>query len=206
MHHLFLGNSNKKVLTSVNFKLFFQKMKERYDMFKYFALAVIVSGVMLFGCSPKEENISVKTVGATKCVFISGQGNYSEVGLIFGKLFEWLIEKDVNPIGPPFGIYYDNPKEVPLAECRYDVCVPIKVEIESDSLVQIKEICEMEVASLMYKGPYDKVGASWEKLYSWVYKNKYEPAGPGMEVYLNSPAEVSADSLLTEIQIPVKKK
>lgn len=175
-------------------------------MFKYFTLAVIVSGVMLFGCSSNDKDISVKTVGVTKYVFIAGQGNYSEIGALFGKLFEWLTEKDINPIGPPFGIYYDNPKEVSPDECRYDVCVPIKAEIEGDSLVQIKEIPAMEVASFMYKGPYDKVGSSWEKLYGWIYKNKYEPAGPGMEVYLNSSAEVSADSLLTEIQIPVKKK
>ncbi len=175
-------------------------------MFKHFALVVVILGTMLFGCAPKDEDISVKTVGATKCVFIAGQGNYSEIGPTFGKLFEWLIENDVRPIGPPFGIYYDNPEEVPPEECRYDICVPVGAEVEGDSLVQVKEIQEMEVASLMYKGPYDKVSASWEKLYGWIYRNKYEPAGPGMEIYLNSPDEVPEDSLLIEIQVPVKKK
>ena len=175
-------------------------------MFKQFALLVATLWVVLLGCAPKEKDISVKTVRATKCVFIAGQGNYSEIGPTFGKLFEWLMEKDISPIGPPFGIYYDNPEETPPEECRYEICVPIDAEVEGNSLVQTKEIPEMEVASIVYKGPYGGCGPSWEKLYGWIYKNKYEPAGPGMEIYLNSPDKVPADSLLTEIQVPVKKK
>ncbi len=175
-------------------------------MFKHFALVVVILGTMLFGCAPKEKDISVKTVGVTKCVFIANQGNYSEIGSLFGKLFGWLGEKDIEPVGPPFGIYYDNPEEVPPEECRYEICVPIKSEIEGDSLVQVKEISEMEVVALIYRGPYKDVGPSWGKLYGWIHRNKYEPAGPGMEIYLNSPDEVPEDSLLIEIQIPVKKK
>jgi len=117
-----------------------------------------------------------------------------------------LADKEIEPAGAPFGIYYDDPNKVPPDECRYDICIPISAEIEGDSLVQIKEIAEMEVASIMHKGAYENVGPSWGKLYGWIFKNKYEPAGPGMEVYLNSPMEVPEDSLLTEIQVPVKKK
>lgn len=73
-------------------------------------------------------------------------------------------------------------------------------------MVQLKEMPEMEVASLTYRGPYENVGPSWGKIYSWLYRNKYEPSGPGMEVYLNSPKEVSEDSLLTELRVPVKKR
>ena len=158
-----------------------------------------------FGCKP-EEGVTLKKVESMKVALISVQGPYSEIGPVFGELYGWLSKKGVQPAGLPFGIYYDNPDEVPPEECRYDICVPIAVQVESDERVQIKELPEIEVASFIHKGAYEKVNSSWKKVYTWIYRNNYKPAGPGREVYLNSPEEVPEDSLLTEIQVPIKKK
>lgn len=176
-------------------------------MLKYFALFMAIFGMLISGCAPKVE-VAVKKIDSRKVAFIAKQGDYSQVGTTIGELFGWLNEKGIQPAGALFGIYYDNPEEVPPEKCRYDICIPIAVEVEPDSIaqVQVKELPEMEVASLIHKGAYDKVGPSWGKIYGWIYKNKYTPAGPGMEIYLNSPDEVPEDSLLTEIQVPVKKK
>lgn len=174
-------------------------------MLKYFALFMAIFGMLISGCAPKVE-VAVKKIDSRKVAFIAKQGDYSQVGTTIGELFGWLNEKGIQPAGPPMGIYYDDPKKVPLEKCKWEVCVPVVGEVEPDERVQVKELPEMEVASLLHKGAYDKVGPSWGKLYGWIYRNKYTPAGPGMEVYLNSPDEVPEDSLLTEIQVPVKKK
>ncbi len=172
---------------------------------RYFALLGLAL-IVTFGCKPKEEGVTVKKTEAEKVAFIAGQGPYSEIGPVFNELYKWLADKGIEPAGPPFGIYYDDPRKVPPEECRYEICVAVGAETLGDSLVQIKEIPEMEVASLTYMGPYEKVAPSWDKIYGWIYKNKYEPAGPGMEIYLNSPEKVTEDSLLIEIRVPIKKK
>lgn len=177
-------------------------MLERFMGF----LGVVLMTVFL-GCQPEEKvDIKIKSVPATKVASIACQGPYSEIGPHFGELFSWLGEKEIQPAGPPMGIFHDDPEKVAPEECRYEVCVPVTGEVEGDERVVIKELPETEVVSLLYQGPYEDVAPSWSKMFSYIYRNNYEPTGAGMEVYLNSPEEVPEDSLLTEIRIPVKKK
>ena len=152
-----------------------------------------------------EVEVMLKQVAPIKFISIAHQGNYSQIGNVFGKLYTWVGKKGISPVGAPFGIYYDNPQKVAPDSCRYELCVPVEGKIVGDSLVQVKEMGAMEVASIIHKGPYETVGPYWESIYTWIYTNNYEPMGAGMEVYLNPQTE-SPDSLLTELRIPVKKQ
>ena len=199
-------------------------------MMKYSKFCIVIPLLFVLGATPNEEAaqeikmdsskvmvvgkevmaaskmVVVKKIEPMKYVSISCQGDFSQVNSVFGRLFKWLSTKNLQPAGPPFGIYYDNPKEVPLDSCRYELGIPIGMEIVGDSLVQVKALDSMEVASTVHKGSYKTVESAWNSIYSWVYSNSYEPVGPGMEIYFNSPTEVPEDSLLTEIRVPVKKK
>lgn len=166
-------------------------------------------GYYYFPLGPREEvgalEVTIKEVEATKVAAISEQGPYGKMGSVIGELHNWLSDKEIEPAGPPFGIFYDDPNEVTPEECRYKICFPISQDIEGDERVKIETIPAITAATTVHKGSYTEVGPAWEKLSKWIRKKGYQWAGAGREVYLNDPKTTSESELLTEIQIPVKK-
>ena len=172
---------------------------------KHFGVLIVALVVVTLGAATAEE-VAVKEVAPVKYACMARQGDFSQIPATFEQLFKWVEAKEAKPAGAPFGMYYDNPKEVSIDSCKWELCVPITADIEGDSLAQVKSLDKMEVAFTMHKGAYDKVAPAWEALYGWISSNEYVPAGTCLAVYLSDPKEVPEDSLLTEIRVPVKKK
>jgi effector-binding domain-containing protein len=55
----------------------------------------------------------------------------------------------------------------------------------------------------MHKGPYQEVGLVYEIMMNKVIEEGYQMTGAPIEIYFNSPMEVSESELLTEVQFPV---
>jgi AraC family transcriptional regulator len=172
---------------------------------KFFGVLAAALAIVTLGAATAEE-VTVKEVAPVKFACMAGQGDFSQIPATFEQLFKWVEAKEVKPAGAPFGMYYDNPKVVPIDSCKWELCVPIAADIEGDSLAQVKSLDKAEVAFIVHKGAHDKVAPAWETLYDWISSNGYVPTGTGMEVYLKCPKEVPEDSLLTEIRVPVTKK
>jgi effector-binding domain-containing protein len=110
----------------------------------------------------------------------------------------------------PFGVYFDNPATVKPESARYEVCVQVAPETKNKADKKtgfaVKDMPEAMVAQTEYMGPYDKVGQVYEKLYKWIQDNKLEAATPAamVEWYLNDPATVKPESLMTRVAVTVK--
>jgi AraC family transcriptional regulator len=70
----------------------------------------------------------------------------------------------------------------------------------------MKRLGAVRVAAVMHKRPYEKLEETYRALILWVEENGYETSGPPEELYLNDPAKVPTDELLTEIRFPVSRK
>ncbi|MEW6686342.1 MAG: GyrI-like domain-containing protein [Candidatus Edwardsbacteria bacterium] len=180
-------------------------------------VALLLLGLVCFGCAKKEEKpvvqapppppeVVIKTVTPLTAACLSKVGPYSETGKSLGELFGWLAKKKLTIEGPPMGIYYDDPKTVAPEKTRYEVCLPITPGTKGDKNVKVKELPGGEMAVIMHHGPYGQCGGAYEKICKWIAESGYEIIGAAREIYLNDPGKVPPDSLLTEIQFPVKKK
>ncbi len=152
------------------------------------------------------SEVKIKKVERCKVAAIEEQGSFDKIGSIFGELYGWISKKNIGLSGPPFGIYYDDPSKTDFKKCRYEICVPIKGDVEGNERIKIKEIPNMEVACTIHKGPYSQVGSAWQKVFEWVEKEGYQFAGGRREIYLNVPGTTPEEKLLTDIQIPIRKK
>jgi len=123
-----------------------------------------------------------------------------------GEIVKWLNQKQLKIAGPPLGWFYDNPEEVPAHKLRSDVGFPFEGEAKPEGKIKIKKVPVQEVLYTLHKGPYREVGPSYGALYKYANEKGYIPLGCPMEIYLNDSAKVSEAELLTEIQVPVKKK
>jgi len=150
--------------------------------------------------------VKLKKTEQMQAAMMSHVGPYGEAGKLYGEVVKWLKQKRLKITGPPFGWFYDNPEEVPAHKLRSEVGFPFEGEAKPEGKIMIKKIPAQEVLYTMHKGPYREVGPSYEALYKYANEKGYIPLGCPMEIYLNDPAKVSEAELLTEIQVPVKKK
>jgi len=150
--------------------------------------------------------VKLKKTESMQVAVVSHVGPYSESGKLYGEIAKWLTQKQLKIAGPPFGWFYDNPEEVLTHKLRSEVGFPFVGEAKPEGKIKIKKIPAQEVLYTMHKGPYREVGPAYTALYKHAKEKGYIPLGCPIEIYLNDPAKVSESELLTEIQVPVKKK
>jgi len=186
-------------------------------MYKLLTSLLIIMVLVLSCGGPKKETpksvvtnpkfeANIKTIEPMTVITIEKKGHYREAGKTIGELLSWAMAKQIKIIGAPFGIYYDDPTKVVPESTRYEIDMPVDPQTKGDKAVKVKQLPQIEIASTIYTGPYDKVGIKYGQLATWIEQNEYIINGPAREVYISNPAAVSPESLKTEIQFPVKKK
>jgi len=150
--------------------------------------------------------VKLKKTEPTQVATIIHVGSYGEVGKLYQEIAKWLRQKQLKIIGPPFGWFYDNPEKVPAHKLRSEVGIPFKGKAKPEGNIRIKKIPAQEVLYMMHKGPYKEVGPAYAALFKYANEKGYIPQGCPMEIYLNDPAKVKESELLTEVQLPIKKR
>lgn len=149
--------------------------------------------------------IEIKKIPQYQVAFIHEKGSYSKIPETLGKVVGWLMAQQAEIQMPIYGIYYNNPLEVPEEELDWEVGAAFIGELEGTNEILIKKVPEHEAVSTVFKGPYGEAATVYMALIEHAIKNGYEIAGPVLESYLNSPDEVAESELLTEVQFPVVK-
>jgi effector-binding domain-containing protein len=154
--------------------------------------------------------VQVKQTEPRMVAFISCRGSYDQMAEVFPRLFLWIQEKGYITAGPPSGVYYNNPREVPPQELLWEVRCPIGGKVSphppDEQGVGVKQVEPLEVAATIHRGPYPEVGATYQALGDWIAANGYEVTGPPEEVYLTPPTAVSPEDLFTEVRLPVRRR
>ena len=154
--------------------------------------------------------VIVKETEPMTTAFLSMKGPYAQVSEAFNKLYGWIALKGYQSSGPPLGIYFNAPGQVPDDELVWELLSPISEEVAPSEPDEqgfgIKILEATQVASITHKGPYEEIGKTFEGLTAWIKDKGYEIAGPAQEVYLNNPAETPPEELLTEVRFPVQGK
>ena len=110
----------------------------------------------------------------------------------------------------PFGVYWNSPEETPEEELKWEIgfAVPDDAEIAAPLVKKQWEYTHHVTAR--FTGTYDspELQALYVRIFEWAQKNGYEPAGPCMEKFLDSPVpdESGEFSGTVEVFFPVVKK
>ena len=154
--------------------------------------------------------VTVKQTEPVTVAFLPMKGPYTMISGAFGKLYSWIGEKGYVPSGPPSGVYFNAPGQVPDAELLWELRSPIAGDVRpgepDEQTPGVKRLESVQVAATMHKGPYDEVGKTYEALARWIFENGYEIAGVTEEVYFSDPEKTPPEELLTEVRFPVRKK
>jgi effector-binding domain-containing protein len=137
-------------------------------------------------------------------VFVEFTGSYTGTGRMLPKVHEAMASRGLEPAGPPFALFYDDPGRVPVEQLRSRACVPVGGRVDTGSALSFDVLPSTTVVYAFAVGPYPEVPRAYPGLYAFMEAGGWVESGPIRETYLISPAEVASfDELVTEIQIPV---
>jgi len=147
-----------------------------------------------------------KKLEERQVAYITYKGSYEEVPVLMGEIVGFIMAKGLQIMGPPYGVYFNSPQEVPVEELMFEIAMPFDGEATEEGRVKIKTTPEQLVLSAVYKGPYSGCGAVIGALAEHAFKNDYEIVGPPVETYISDPNETPERELITEMCFPVVKK
>ena len=73
--------------------------------------------------------VTVKKTEPITVAFVSKKGPYSLISESFGRLYGWISEKGFVPAGPPVGVYFNAPGQVPDEELLWELRSPIAGDV-----------------------------------------------------------------------------
>jgi effector-binding domain-containing protein len=152
-----------------------------------------------------EQEVTIKPVNEIDVLSVRDTvPTYSGIGGLFDRIFANLGKNQVQPTGPPIGIYHDQ--EHQDKDVDIEIAIPISAkDLSSTDLSTVQLPAVKEMACVFHQGGYSTIGASYGYLMKWVEENGYNITGPVREVYLRGPESGKEENYLTEIQLPVKK-
>ncbi len=126
-----------------------------------------------------------------------------EVGIYFDKVMQYIISNGGEITGS-FLRYVDNST---MQLMNLEICIAVKSFLPENDEIKSKTIEETNeiMACGILKGSYSGLGEFYKQMDDFIRaQGKTYADGAMWEIYLNNPANVPEDELLTEILIPVK--
>jgi AraC family transcriptional regulator len=155
--------------------------------------------------SAETPSAKVETIRPLHALVLPMTGPHSQHDEAFARLAAHLRSLGAVPVGPPFGRYFNDPKQVPEANLRWEVGLPVGPGVEAPAPFEVKDIPGGETAILVHEGPYESSGTAWPVLLDWLARRGYRPVGPAMQLYLGDPSRAGAEGPRTELRLPVRR-
>lgn len=135
----------------------------------------------------------IKSLDAQKAFTMKAEVQTSEIsakmGEMYKKLYSYLGENHIQPVGPPFAVYYSFD---PSGKTVFEAGVPVASVQKSPTDIVFKEYPAMKVLKTLYVGEYEKMAPVYEKMEQYLKDQKLESTNMVWEVYLTDPATVKS--------------
>ncbi len=145
--------------------------------------------------------IEVKEIAPVIVASTRFKGNYTDVGVYFGKIFKAVKG---NGAGSPFSCYHDPEfKE----DADIEVCVPTTQMIKDDS-ISAKKLPAIKAICTTHIGGYDKLNLAYKALFDYASEHHFNCLTPSREVYIKGPGMIfkgNENKYVTEVMIPFEE-
>ncbi|MBH0010097.1 GyrI-like domain-containing protein [Salinibacterium sp. SWN1162] len=110
-------------------------------------------------------------------------------------------EAQLATTGPIIAVYAEEMR--PNLPWTCEVCVPVAEAFVEHPTLRSHELPGGVVATATHAGSYTDLKSTYSAIFDWFAEHGHTYAGAPREIYLNSPADVAEDQLLTRIEFPV---
>jgi effector-binding domain-containing protein len=120
---------------------------------------------------------------------------------ILPRVAAWLQAKGAEPEGPPILVYHSVNQATGDFDAQPAFFVSAPVDGEGD--ITAGETAGGEALCALHVGPYATLGETWAEVFARAAALHRRVTKSSWEAYLNTPAEVPAAELRTEIFVPI---
>lgn len=136
-------------------------------------------------------------------VFVEMTGSYTAIGDSLARADAAMRDQGLEPSGPPFALYYDDPGQVSIDQLRARACFPVAGPVAPRPPLAYDVLESTTVVYAYVAGPYPEVPRAYPGMFEYLKSLSWTDAGPIRESYLVDPGTVTDfGELLTEVQIP----
>ncbi len=155
------------------------------------------------------SGFSIEDVESQNILYVPAAGNTSEgedlsaiIAEAYGKITLFMTTNDIEFAGMPMTITRSWDKGV----WEFDAAIPVSVDaIEGETgEIQLGKTYAGKAVLYVQKGSYDQGEASYALLDAYMKEHELEHNGMPWEVYVNDPASVPEEEILTHIYQPIK--
>ncbi len=146
--------------------------------------------------------VEEKQIPAMLIAGVRMKGKYSDCGQGFSKLGR-SVGRSIQ--GKPMNLYYDG--EYKEDDADMEPFFPVKQSAKESPGISVRQLPGGRFATLLHHGPYEELGRSYEKLFSYLQRKELKTVLPSREVYLKGPGMIfrgNPKKYLTEIQMPIE--
>lgn len=146
--------------------------------------------------------IEEKTVEPCWVAGIRMQGRYDESGKAFARLGK-KVGRHMS--GSCLCLYHDGEYREEGAD--FEPCMPLARKLDAGEGIDVRELPGERCVTLIHRGPYERLGRAYERVFAYVRERGYTVRLPTREVYLKGPGMIfkgNPEKYLTEIQVPVE--
>ncbi len=101
----------------------------------------------------------------------------------FGELIAALKAQGIAPAGP----WFSHHLRLDPDTFDFELGIPIDQPITPNGRVRPGQLPAAKVARVIYRGPYETLGAAWGEFQNWIQDQGHTPAADFWESYLSGP-------------------
>ena len=136
-------------------------------------------------------------------VYMEHHGSYTGTGALIPALHREMLAQGLEPDGPPFALFYDDPGAVPATDLRSRACIPVRGARAVRAPLRYEVLRSTTVGYAFVSGAYPDAPRAYPGLFAYLDGMKWRQNGPIREIYLVPPgANPDPSALVCEIQIP----
>ena len=184
---------------------------------KVLTLLLLVIGLTLIGAAAifastaaAKPAITIRKVEPQVVLYTIYRGSYEKTGSAIGKLFALAGHNRIQPRGPVYYVYLNNPNQVSSEHWLTEIRIPVgkdalKIAGTLGEMTDVKTLPAMEMAVAVKPQGLADPSPIYKALYIWVAKQGYMVAGSCREVFLTNAMSGNYAQMKTEIMLPVQK-
>jgi effector-binding domain-containing protein len=178
------------------------------------SFSAIAALCLAAGAGQTQVRVTVQDIEPFTFASLTHFGPYSDIPDVVGRLMQSLQEQTIAPTGPVMIIFHNDPGNAKPAELRWEVAFPVSEvasltyhesdEPSTETPLEMKQWTFTKVAVSVHAGSYESTQDTITAMQEWIKANGYEAEGPVVERYTDMDDAGNAQSLKTEIWIPIR--
>jgi effector-binding domain-containing protein len=155
---------------------------------------------------PEEPEVNWKERLDQAYLYVEHRGDYREFRVALQALVQRAEQAGIEPEGPLFGLFFDDPGAVPIEALRSRACLPVRSLPSQRNGLAADVLPRAVVVYTRVRGGREEVQRCYPKLLAFAERLGWETGPPIREVYLLGAGPIDAQSApVTEVQVPWRR-